>query len=253
MAALLANRVANSARSQVTPVLSFAVVCKRDGHSQASPGQAGTYHDAMVPRGRGGRSSFSGVIATVFGGSTGFVGRYVINRLGREGSQIIVPYRCDPDDIRHLKVMGDLGQIIPLTFDVNSDDSLREMMQHSNVVINLMGKDYETRNYRFEDIHIDIAGRVASIASELKIPRLIHLSALGSDWKSPSKFLRTKAAGETIVKNEYPNVTILRPAQIYGREDRYFNDYANHRFFGGVPLYPGGTKAVKQPLYVSTS
>lgn len=32
--------------------------------------------------------------------------------LGRMGSQVIVPYRCEPYDTMHLRPMGDLGQII---------------------------------------------------------------------------------------------------------------------------------------------
>ena len=64
-----------------------------------------------MKRGSGGRSSFSGLVVTVFG-ATGFVGRYVVNRLGRMGSQVIVPYRGDEHDYRHLRLMGDLGQVV---------------------------------------------------------------------------------------------------------------------------------------------
>lgn len=50
-------------------------------------------------------------MATVFG-ATGFIGRYVVNRLGRMGSQVIVPYRGDEHDYRHLRLSGDLGQVV---------------------------------------------------------------------------------------------------------------------------------------------
>lgn len=42
---------------------------------------------AAYKRGTGGRSSFNGIVATVFG-CTGFVGRYVCNKLGKIGTQV---------------------------------------------------------------------------------------------------------------------------------------------------------------------
>ena len=54
----------------------------------------------------------SGITATVFG-STGFLARYLINALARQGSQVVVPYRADDLDAQHLRQMGDLGQARP--------------------------------------------------------------------------------------------------------------------------------------------
>lgn len=42
---------------------------------------------SQMRKGAGGRSSFNGVVATVFG-STGFLGGYVCNELGKHGSQV---------------------------------------------------------------------------------------------------------------------------------------------------------------------
>ena len=97
----------------------------------------------------GGRSSVSGHVATVFG-CTGFLGRYLVNRLAQKGTQVVVPYR-DEDEKRHLKLMGDLGQIVPLEWDLRNDEQIAECMRHSDVVYNLVGRNYDTKNFKFQN------------------------------------------------------------------------------------------------------
>ncbi|XP_006123105.2 NADH dehydrogenase [ubiquinone] 1 alpha subcomplex subunit 9, mitochondrial isoform X2 [Pelodiscus sinensis] len=206
-------------------------------------------HYAVIPHGRSGRSSVSGIVATVFG-ATGFLGRYVVNRLGRIGSQIIIPYRCDQYDLMHLRLMGDLGQILFMDWDSRDKDSTRRALEHSNVVINLVGQEWETKNFSFEDEFVNIPRNIAQTTREAGVEKLIHISHLNADMKSPSKYLRNKAVGEKVVREEFPDAIIMKPSEIFGREDRFFNYYANMRFFGGVPLIALGKKTEKQPVYV---
>ncbi|XP_010573635.1 PREDICTED: NADH dehydrogenase [ubiquinone] 1 alpha subcomplex subunit 9, mitochondrial isoform X2 [Haliaeetus leucocephalus] len=206
-------------------------------------------HHAVIPHGRSGRSSVSGIVATVFG-ATGFLGRYVVNRLGRIGSQVIIPYRCDQYDLMYLRPMGDLGQLLFLEWDCKDKDSIRRAVEHSNVVINLVGKEWETKNFSFEDEFVNIPKNIAQITREAGVETLIHISHLNASMKSPSKYLRSKAVGENVVREEFPDAIILKPSEMFGREDRFLNHYANMRWFGGVPLISLGKKTVKQPVYV---
>ncbi|NXN22897.1 NDUA9 dehydrogenase, partial [Nycticryphes semicollaris] len=206
-------------------------------------------HHAVIPHGRSGRSSVSGIVATVFG-ATGFLGRYVVNRLGRIGSQVIIPYRCDQYDLMYLRPMGDLGQLLFLEWDCKDKDSIRRAVEHSNVVINLVGKEWETKNFNFEDEFVNIPKSIAQITREAGVEKFIHISHLNANMKSPSKYLRSKAVGEKAVREEFPDAIILKPSEMFGREDRFLNHYANMRWFGGVPLISLGKKTVKQPVYV---
>ncbi|CAG8583985.1 6764_t:CDS:2, partial [Cetraspora pellucida] len=171
----------------------------------------------IIKYGSVGRSSVSGHIATVFG-CTGFVGRYIVSKLARQGTQVVVPYR-DEDSKRHLKVCGDLGQVVPM-----------EAVRHSDIVYNLIGRDHETRNFTFEKVHVEGAARIAKISRELGVSRFVHVSALNADKYSPSKFFRSKALGEVAVKKEFPEATIVRPSTIYGQEDRFLTRYASTKY-----------------------
>ena len=57
--------------------------------ASVATGQQRKLHHAVIPRGKGGRSSSSGIAATVFG-ATGFLGRYVVNRLGELKNKVCV-------------------------------------------------------------------------------------------------------------------------------------------------------------------
>ncbi|XP_061891908.1 NADH dehydrogenase [ubiquinone] 1 alpha subcomplex subunit 9, mitochondrial [Entelurus aequoreus] len=207
-------------------------------------------HHAVIPKGKGGRSSSSGIAATVFG-ATGFLGRYVVNRLGRIGSQIVVPHRCDQYDTMYFKPMGDLGQIIFMEWDARDKDSIRRALENSNVVINLVGKEWETSNYHFEDVFVSIPQQIAKASREAGITKFIHMSHLNADIRSSSKYLRNKAVGENAVRDEFPDAIIMKPSEMFGREDRFFNYYANMRWFGNaIPLMDLGKKTVKQPIHV---
>lgn len=62
----------------------------------------------------------------------------------QQGTQVVIANR-DPDEARPLKVTGDLGQIVPLEFDLKDRESINECVRHSDIVYNLIGRDYETK------------------------------------------------------------------------------------------------------------
>ncbi|XVE77998.1 hypothetical protein DITRI_Ditri13aG0108900 [Diplodiscus trichospermus] len=204
----------------------------------------------VVRKGTGGRSSVSGIIATVFG-ATGFLGRYLVQRLAKMGSQVLVPFRGSEDNPRHLKLMGDLGQIVPMKFDPRDENSIKAVMAKANVVINLIGREYETRNYSFEEVNHFMAEKLAVIAKEHGgIMRFIQVSCLGSSLSSPSRFLRAKAAGEEAVLKELPEATVMKPAVMIGTEDRIMNRWAQFaKKYGFLPLIGDGSTKI-QPVYV---
>lgn len=74
---------------------------------------------------------------------------------------MILPYRGDFYDANRLKVAGDLGQVLFTPYDIRDEESIAKSMQYSNVVINLVGRDYETKNFKYMDVHVEGPRRIA--------------------------------------------------------------------------------------------
>lgn len=136
--------VVGAATTSRTHIYQYTTDAGSEKPSNAVPTQTQSDVLTSLRRGRGGRSSFSGIVATVFG-ANGFLGHYVVNQLGKIGSQVIIPYRCDSTWVRDLKVMGDLGQVLFLPFHIANEESIRKSLRYSNTVINLIGREWETK------------------------------------------------------------------------------------------------------------
>jgi len=214
---------------------------------------------AALKRGTGGRSSFNGMVATVFG-ATGLIGQAVCNRLGKAGTQVIIPYRGSDYDVRPLKLVGDLGQVLFQPYYIRDEESIRKAVKYSNVVINLVGRDWETRNFTFKDVNVTAAKTIARISREEGVKRLIHFSSLNASpnptplmMPDGSKFLKTKYEGELAVRDEFPDATIFRPSDVYGQADRFLRYYVHfwRRNFFDMPMWEKGEKTIKQPVFLS--
>jgi len=198
-----------------------------------------------------GRSGVSGMTATIFG-ATGFLGKYVVNQFGRIGSRCILPHRGDEVDVRHLKLAGDLGAIYPVEGTIRSLADIEAAVSESNIVINLVGKHFETMRWSYTDVHFNFPAVLAQVCADVGVERLVHVSAMGATVDSPSAFSRSKALGEEAVREAFPGATILRPATLFGDEDKFLNRIA--KLSTTLPFYLMSSDAAttkQQPVYMN--
>merc|ERR1712166_96095 len=201
-------------------------------------------------RSPGGRSSVNGIQAAAFGAS-GFLGDRVVNALGRGGSQVICGHRSEPDEARHLKLAGGLGQIHIFPYELKDEASVRRVVEGCNVVVNLVGVPWQTRNFSFEEAHVEGAELIAQAAADAGVDRLVHVSHLAQGSCAESGFATSKALGEERVKAAFPDATIVRPATMYGEGDRFTQSAAAlAKLLPVFPVVQGGV-ALRSPVHVN--
>ena len=183
---------------------------------------------------------------TVFGGA-GFIRRHLVPLLLRSGATARLAVRHP----RRVQVTTELPQAAELIqADVLDDVAVGGAVAGTDAVVNLVGILTETTSQTYRAIHVEGARRVALAAQHHGVTRLIHISALGSSPTSPAISDRTKAEGEQIVREVFPQATIVRPSLTFGEDDHFFSRFAAIiRSSPVLPLIGGGTTKF-QPVLV---
>ena len=187
-------------------------------------------------------------LITVFGGS-GFLGKYVIRELVKEGWRVRVPVRR-PHTAQELKVIGNVGQVQLVQANLRFEKSVQRAVAGSDAVINLVALLFEAGKQSFESLHVRGAETLAKAAADEGVTNFVQVSAIGADAESDSDYSRTKAEGEQAVRAAIPTADIMRPSIIFGAEDQFFNRFAAMaQLAPALPLLGGGTTKF-QPVYV---
>ena len=186
-------------------------------------------------------------LVTVFGGS-GFLGRHVIRALAKRDYRIRVGVRR-PELAGHLQPLGRVGQIHAVQANLRYPASVQAAARGASVIVNLVGILSESGAQTFDAVQAKGAETMARAASEIGA-RVVHVSAIGADANSASRYARAKAAGEAAVLAAAPSATILRPSVVFGPEDQFTNRFAGlARISPVLPLIGGGLTKL-QPVYV---
>ena len=186
-------------------------------------------------------------LVTIYGGS-GFVGRYVARRMAKAGWRVRVAVR-NPNEAMFVRPYGVVGQVEPILCNVRNDASVRAAMHGADAVVNCVGILVENGKNRFDAVQAEAPMRIARMAAENGVARMVHISSIGADMDSESDYARTKGEGEAGVLEYMPNAVILRPSIVFGPEDGFFNRFAGMTRMGPVlPVAGGDTRF--QPVYV---
>ncbi|WP_299881376.1 complex I NDUFA9 subunit family protein [uncultured Sulfitobacter sp.] len=186
-------------------------------------------------------------LVTIYGGS-GFVGRYIARRMAKAGWRVRVAVRR-PNEALFVRPYGVVGQVEPVLCNVRDDASVAAAMQGAEAVVNCVGILAEAGKNRFDAVQAEGATRIAGLAAENGVARMVHVSAIGADMDADSDYSSSKGEGEAGVLKYMPDAMILRPSIVFGPEDQFFNRFAGMtRMSPFLPVVGGKTRF--QPVYV---
>jgi NADH dehydrogenase len=184
---------------------------------------------------------------TVFGG-TGFLGRRIVRYLRSCGFPVRVASRHA--DRGHQLFGPDDPQLQSVEANIHDERSVADALAGAYGVVNAVSLYVERGPETFHSVHVEAAQRVALQARRAGVERLIHVSGIGADTASPSRYIRKRGEGEFAVRAAFADALLVRPAVMFGPDDAFLTTIL--KLLRQLPIYPmfGRGRIRLQPAHV---
>ena len=171
----------------------------------------------------------------IFGGS-GQIGRNLIRKLTRNNFRVTVVTRNIHQKSYIIKTQANAGYVNIVESSIFDENKLRELFRNADVCINLIGILYEKKRSSFRNIHTLLPSLLAKLCKQNNLKHFIHLSALGINESTESKYAQSKLDGEKEILKNFPLSTILRPSVVYSVDDNFTTNFMT--LLNRLPIFP---------------
>src|SRR6266516_4624690 len=189
----------------------------------------------------------NGRTVTVFGG-TGFLGRRIVRHLRSRDFPVRIASRHP--DRGHRQFGPDDPQLQSVGANIHDERSVADALAGAYGVVNAVSLYVEHGQETFQSTHVESAQRVAAQALRAGVDRLIHISGIGADTASQSRYIRKRGEGELAVRAAFVEALFIRPAVMFGPDDAFLTTIL--KLLRQLPIYPmfGRGRTRLQPAYV---
>jgi NADH dehydrogenase len=189
----------------------------------------------------------NGRTVTVFGG-TGFLGRRIVRHLGYHEFPVRIASRHP--DRAHSQFGPADPQLRFVQADIHDERSVADALAGAYAVVNTVSLYVERGQETFHSVHVESAQRVAAQARRAGVKRLVHISGIGADAASQSRYIRARGEGELVVGAVFADAHIFRPAVMFGTDDAFLTTIL--KLLRRLPIYPMFGRGLMrlQPAYV---
>ena len=172
----------------------------------------------------------------IFGGS-GQIGSFLIRKLTKNNIKVTVVTRNTHEKGLKIKTQGNAGYIDVKEANIFEEKKIETLFKDADLCINLIGILYEKkRGNTFKNIHTVFPTIISKLCKKYNLKNFIHLSALGINEATDSKYAISKLQGENEILNNFPKTTILRPSIVYSNSDNFSTQFMT--LLNRLPIFP---------------